>query len=126
MKDNLIPDDQFASEFYALSETINDIVYKVDDEGKFTYLSGAVHQLGYKQGELLGKHFSDIILPPEVSDISRKRVLPKYVGKVTGDNNAPKLFDERRSAKRKTFGLEVRLVAKGKKQAAAWPNRGCW
>jgi PAS domain S-box-containing protein/putative nucleotidyltransferase with HDIG domain len=114
MEDEPISDDQHDSEFYALSQTINEIVYKIDNEGKFTYLNAAVRELGYEPSELIGKHFSHIIVPPEASNISRKQVLPKYTGKVTGDDNAPKLFDERRHAQRKTCGLEIRLVAKGK------------
>jgi PAS domain-containing protein len=113
MEDEPISDDQHDSEFYALSQTINEIVYKIDNEGKFTYLNAAVRELGYEPSELIGKHFSHIIVPPEASNISRKQVLPKYTGKVTGDDNAPKLFDERRHAQRKTCGLEIRLVAKG-------------
>ncbi len=114
MKEGPISDDSFNSEFYALSETTNDIVYKIDDEGKFIYLNAAIRELGYEPNELIGKHFSDIILPPDISNISRKQVLPKYKCQVTGDNNAPKLFDERRHAQRKTSSMEVRLSAKGK------------
>jgi two-component system, sensor histidine kinase PdtaS len=41
--------------------------------------------------------------------VSREKVLPGYAGKSTGEAQAPKLFDERRTGDRKTSGLEVRI-----------------
>jgi PAS domain S-box-containing protein len=105
--------------FRSLVMTIPDIIYRVDPEGRFTFINDAIKRLGYEPEELAGKHFSEIILPSDVERVSRSVVLPKYAGKKTGDENAPKLFDERRVGKRKTAGLEIRLVIKGRKALEA-------
>ncbi|MFH1532911.1 MAG: response regulator [Pseudomonadota bacterium] len=96
--------------FRSLVMTVPDIVYRIDPEGRFTFVNDAVTHLGYTPGELIGTHFSEIMLPAEVKEVSRDTVLPQFAGKVTRPEVAPKLFDERRTAGRKTTGLEVRLV----------------
>jgi signal transduction histidine kinase len=58
---------------------------------------------------LIGKHFSEILDPLEVARVSRRAVLPAFKGKVTGSADAPKLFDERRRARRHTRCLPVRI-----------------
>ncbi len=100
----------------AILHALPDIVYKIDQDGRFTFVNDSVRILGYKPQELVGKHFSTIIHPDDVEIVSRFIVLPKYSGKVTGDEKAPKLFDERRSGERKTTNLEIRLLPKGQKQ----------
>ena len=105
---------QLFDEFESLAATIPDIVYKIDMDGKFTYLNPAIRKLGYKPQELIGKHFSLIISPLDFEAVSRNDILQKFASKNTGDKEAPKLFDERRTAERKTSGLEVRLVTKNK------------
>ncbi len=102
--------------FKTLVATVPDIIYKIDTDGKFTFINDAIRRLGYGPGELIGKHFSEIILPADVEAAGRSNVLPKYKGKATSDKNAPKLFDERRTGARKTAGLEVRLVPKNRKE----------
>ncbi|MCF8108785.1 MAG: response regulator [Desulfohalobiaceae bacterium] len=103
--------------YRSLVTTIPDIVYRIDTDGRFTYLNDAVHSLGYSPEELLGTHFSIIMVPADVERASREWVLPAYRGKAAGADGPPKLFDERRTGKRKTAGLEVRLLARdGKKQ----------
>jgi PAS domain S-box-containing protein len=100
--------------FRSLVVTIPDIVYRIDTEGHFTFVNEAIQRMGYAPEELLGKHFSKIIHPADVQKISRSLVLPGYKGRVTGSDNAPKLFDERRTGNRKTTGLEVNLVMKNR------------
>lgn len=100
--------------FETLIRTIPDIVYKIDPEGRFTFLNEAIQRLGYGPEELIGKHFSEIILPVQVQEVSSKYVLPDYVGKITGHQRAPKLFDERRIGDRRTIGLEVGLLSKSR------------
>jgi len=102
--------------FMSLALTTPDIIYKIDAEGKFVFLNHAVRRLGYKPKELLGKHFREIIHPSDVDNVSRSKVLPKYKGKISGDENKPKLFDERREGDRKTAGLEMRLISKSGKR----------
>ncbi len=99
--------------FSVLVQMIPDIVYRLDQEGRFTFINDAIRQLGLQPEELIGKHFSEIILPADVALVSRKQVLPRYRGKETGPDGAPKLFDERRTGARVTKNLEIRLVLKG-------------
>jgi len=100
------------AQYRRIFAVIPDIVYKIDTQGRFTYVSESVSDLGYAPEELLGKHFSEIIHPQDVGTVSRQAVLDKYQGKATGDTDAPKLFDERRTGKRGTRSLVIRLVPK--------------
>ena len=95
-----------------LINTIPDIIYEIDANGVFTFISDAVNQLGYVPRELIGKHFKEIVHPDDLKAVCRRDVLPKYKGKITGDADSPKLFDERRTGKRMTRNLEVRLLSK--------------
>jgi PAS domain S-box-containing protein len=96
--------------FRSLVITIPDIVYRIDTEGRFTFLNDAVNSLGYTPEELLGSHFSQIMLPADECNVRRDVVLPEYRGRNTGPEDAPKLFDERRAGKRKTMGMQMNLV----------------
>ncbi len=93
----------------SLMELIPDIVYVVDPDGTFSYVNEAIRILGYEPEELIGKHFNELIHDEDITRVSRNHVLPSFVGKKTGDTNAPKLFDERRTGARSTNRLEVRL-----------------
>ncbi len=94
-----------------LIETVPGILYELDADGRFTFLSESVEGLGYSPEELIGRHFAEIIHPEDVQAVSRHVVLENYRGKSTGDIGAPKLFDERRCGKRMTRNLETRLVS---------------
>jgi PAS domain S-box-containing protein len=96
--------------YKSLVSTIPDIVYRVDKKGRFTFLNASIFSLGYTEEELLGAHFSKILTPADAEKACRKWALPKYSGRRTGQDGQPKLFDERRTGKRKTVGLEVHLV----------------
>jgi PAS domain S-box-containing protein/putative nucleotidyltransferase with HDIG domain len=102
--------------YVAIIKALPDIVYRIDPEGKFIFVNDSVRSLGYEPEELIGEHFSKIVHPDDVKLFARNFVLPKYRGKVTGDDNAPKLFDERRTGTRKTRDLEIRLILKRKKK----------
>ena len=100
--------DVYQSILYELPE----IVYKIDPEGTFTFISKAVRVLGYEPEELIGEHYGKIVHPDDVRCFGRHYILPKLMGKKTGDTDAPKLFDERRTHERKTKDLEIRLISK--------------
>ncbi|MBF0473354.1 MAG: PAS domain S-box protein [Nitrospirae bacterium] len=104
-----------------LIQTIPDIVYRVDTNGRFIYVNKAIERLGYKPDELIGKHFSIIIHPEDLNEISRDSVLVDYIGKNTGEDNAPKLFDERRKS-RPTTGLQARLIPKSPTDVSSVEN----
>jgi PAS domain S-box-containing protein len=93
--------------FRGLVLTIPDIVYKINATGHFTFLNDAVRRLGYEPDELLGKHFSIIIVEEDVRVASRDHVMKELNGVVP--EIQPKLIDERRTGDRMTSGLEVRL-----------------
>ena len=97
-----------------LVRTIPDVIYELDPDGRFTFVSDGIKELGYKPEELIGKHFKEIIYPDDLEIVTRATILPKYNGKVTGDGNGPKLFDERRTNTRMTRNLELRLVSKNR------------
>ncbi|MBI5606538.1 MAG: PAS domain S-box protein, partial [Deltaproteobacteria bacterium] len=99
-------------EYESILNIMPDIIYKIDPEGRFVYLSHSITSLGFQPEDLLGKHFSVLVHPDDVPSISRKVVLPKYLGKTTGDGKAPKLFDEVRTGRRITKNLAIRLIPK--------------
>ncbi len=96
--------------FRSLVETIPDIVYKIDSDGRFTFLNEAIMRLGYDQEELIGKHFSEIVHISDINRVSRQKVLSRLKGGETREQ--PKLFDEKRTGKRMTSDLEIRLKFK--------------
>ena len=96
-----------------LIQAIPDVVYKIDPSGYFLFVNDAVHALGYTPDELIGRHFSEILVAEEVPRVSRNQMLSRMRGIITGPQSAPGLFDERRTGERRTKGLEVRLRAKG-------------
>lgn len=96
-----------------LIQVVPDIVYKIDPAGRFTFINDAIKQLGYTPQELIGKHFSTLLYTEDVNRVSRSRVLPAMRGAITGPQNAPGLFDERRTGERRTHGLELRIKRKG-------------
>ena len=61
-----------------------DIMYELDPNGNFTFVSDSIKQLGYAPEELTGKHFKEIIHPADFKKVSYKKTLPEYTGKVTG------------------------------------------
>jgi PAS domain S-box-containing protein len=101
-----------------LVQTLPDIVYQVDENGMFVFVNNAIRQLGYEPEELIGKHFEVIIHPEDFKRVSRELILPEYKGQVTGDEKAPKLFDERRTRRRKTSNLELRVLSKGEEECS--------
>lgn len=98
--------------FRSLVQSLPDIVYRLDGNGHFIFINNSIRSLGFNPDELLGNHFKSIIHPEDVNRVSRSAVLPQYEGRVTGPEKAPKLFDERRTGKRMTRDLEVRLISK--------------
>lgn len=96
-------------QYMNLLQAIPDIVYTLDADGCFLYLNDSVRDLGFEPEKLIGKHFSEIIHPADVPKVSKNAVLQALKGVHTGDEGAPKLFDERRSGSRMTKNLELRL-----------------
>lgn len=110
--------------YKTLVETLPGVVYALDERGHFAYVSDTVDSvLGYSADDLIGLHFSNIVHPDDLPAVSRDCILPKFTGISTGNERAPKLFDERRAPPRRTTGLRMRLIAKknnnGEKKSVA-------
>jgi len=77
----------------SIVKTIPDIVYRLDPEGKITFISDAVRNYGYAPEELIGKKVLDLVCP---------------------ENRDKAVFrlDERRTGERSTRSLELRLLPK--------------
>ncbi len=95
--------------YRTLIQTLPDIMYELDEDGHFLYLNDAVTKIGYDPDVLTGRHFSDIIYPDDIDSVQRSRVVERLRGQVVGDERTPRLFDERRTGKRLTSKLLVRL-----------------
>ncbi len=104
--------DERPEDFYSILESLPDIVYRIDPQGNFTFINNSIRILGYEPTELIGKHFSTIVHTDDAGYLSRHSLLPHYEGQTTGHQGAPKLFDERRTGRRRTRGLEIRLLPK--------------
>lgn len=98
------------SSFRTLLEALPDIVYVLDDSGRFIFLNAASHNLGYDPSFLIGKHFSTILHPEDKDSVSRDSVVARIRTLEKLPDTPPKLFDERRSGTRMTKELDVRLV----------------
>lgn len=98
--------------FKFLVQNVPDIIYKLDPEGRFTFVNDSIRKLGYEPEELIGKHFSDIIYKEDIDLVSREKVLPKLKGMIIGDEKSPRFFDERRKKDRFNAPLDVRIIAK--------------
>ena len=71
-----------------------DIIYILDEQGRFVFLNNKVEELlGFKREELLGMHYTEIIHPDDVS-------LSRYA------------FNERRTGNRATNNYELRVRRK--------------
>lgn len=104
-------------DYKSLINNIPGVIYTLDEDGNFTFVSESVQEiLGYSADELVGHHFSDFLYPDDLQFVSRKHLLPRFNGVSTGNDGAPKLFDERRAFPRITNKLKVRFRPKEKKQ----------
>jgi hypothetical protein len=102
--------------YKTLLKTLPGVVYALNEEGYFAFISDNIQKLlGYEPNDLIGSHFSTIVHPDDISAVSKEYILPKFYGISTGNDMAPKLFDERRSPERRTNGLRIRLLYKKNK-----------
>lgn len=69
--------------YRSLVENINDVIFKLDTAGCFTYISPAMEQIsGYKMDEIIGHPFTGFIHPDELSSLeaSPERILSGRLG----------------------------------------------
>lgn len=95
--------------FQAVCDAMPDVLYTLDCDGRFSYVSPGIQEYGYEQVELIGRHFTDILDPEDALLHSAKFVLQEYRGNPPLE--PPALFDERRTGSRRTKNLIVRIPA---------------
>jgi hypothetical protein len=100
--DRRCPDD-----FDVLVYILGRPVYVLNTSGKIIFFSHP-ESIGWDIA-IIGQHFTSIIDPTQVDDVSRECVLPSLAGKKI---EPPKLFDERRGPPRITRGLKIRFKAR--------------
>ena len=82
---------QSEDRYRSLVQNSPDIIYTLDDQGRFTFVSSAAESLlGYETDQLIGKHYSTIIHEDD-------------------QKKAERVFNERRTGDRATFGIELKL-----------------
>jgi PAS domain S-box-containing protein len=75
----------------SILKAIPDIIYRLDPEGKITFVSAAIERYGYNPEKLLGNNILEIV-HPEDKDLALYRI------------------NERRTGERRTKSLEIRLL----------------
>lgn len=82
-----------------------DIVYILDSQGRFTFINKRVETLlGYKMKEIIGKHYSELIHDDDLDKAQFK-------------------FNERRTGKRASVNIELKLKCKNNDQTRNFDNR---
>jgi diguanylate cyclase (GGDEF)-like protein/PAS domain S-box-containing protein len=82
-----------------------DIVYILDEEGYFTFINKRIETLlGYRVKELIGKHYTDLVHDDDIKKAQFK-------------------FNERRTGKRATNNIELKLKCKNNDQLRNFDNR---
>ena len=77
----------------SIVKTVPDIIYRLDTMGHVTFVNESIKKYGYSVEELTGRNILEIVHPED-----RKKVSGR--------------INERRTANRKTVGLEARLLVK--------------
>ena len=83
--------EQSQRKYRYLVENSPDLIYTLDEEGRFTFVNDAFERLlGYRREEVIGRHYSEIV---QAQDVDKSRFV----------------FNERRTGGRTAGGLELRL-----------------
>ncbi|MFH1076840.1 MAG: PAS domain S-box protein, partial [Pseudomonadota bacterium] len=85
-------------QYRTIVNTVPDIIYHLDSDGKFIFVNFAVEDLGYSREELVGKSFLEIVHPDD-------------------KECARHVLNERRTDPRESNGIELRLIPKDTKDA---------
>ena len=89
-------EERYRTILETMQENGPDIIYRLDPEGRFTFVGGALKSLlGYSSQELLGRHFQCIVRPEDI-------------------NRTEGRFNERRTGNRATRRFEIGLLPKAK------------
>ncbi|PWK20105.1 PAS domain S-box-containing protein [Arcicella aurantiaca] len=56
--------------YQELIESVQDIIYKISPQGYFTFVNSVVeNRLGYTESEIIGRHFTELIIPQYVESL---------------------------------------------------------
>lgn len=84
---------QSESKYESIVESLPDIVYRLDEQGRIVFINGAVRRYGYEPAALTGTPLLDLVHPDDRA-LARNRI------------------DERRTGARRTANLELRLLTR--------------
>ncbi|WP_051445213.1 PAS domain S-box protein [Desulfocurvus vexinensis] len=84
---------QSESKYESIVESLPDIVYRLDEQGRIVFVNGAVRRYGYEPAELTGTPLLELVHPDD-REQARNRI------------------DERRTGTRRTANLELRLLTR--------------
>jgi PAS domain S-box-containing protein len=84
---------QSESKYESIVESLPDIVYRLDGEGRIVFINGAVRRYGYEPTELTGTPLLDLVHPDDRERAGRR-------------------VNERRTGQRRTMNLELRLLTR--------------
>ncbi len=105
--------DRSAEAYLRLSEEMTEIVYELDNEGRFVNVGpGVVKLLGYTPEELIGTHFSKVI-PDEERQLAEHRLNERRTGDRTTRNMELRL-KPKSSGETQTEAVDVELTAMGR------------
>ena len=83
--------EQSQRKYRYLVENSPDLIYTLDEQGRFTFVNDAFERLlGFRREQVIGRHYSEFVLP---QDVEKSRFV----------------FNERRTGSRAASGLELRL-----------------
>jgi PAS domain S-box-containing protein len=89
-----------------LVNLLPDIIYQIDRDGNFQFVGSAISLLDYTPAELVGKHFSILLHPDDLTTVS-------YSLEQERKNPAARAyFDEHRTKSRLLETAEIRLIPK--------------
>jgi two-component system cell cycle sensor histidine kinase/response regulator CckA len=85
--------DQSRKRYQFLVESSPDIIYTLDEQGRFSFVNDAFERLlGMPRDRVLGRHYSEIVFPQDLG-------------------KSQHVFNERRTGRRAGAGTELRLAA---------------
>ncbi len=93
-------------EMESIVKTVPDIIYRLDPQGRLTFVSDSVKQYGYEPEELIGTNFMKIVYPED-----REKAIHRIKERRTGDRST-KSFETRLITKNQTpVSFEVFIIS---------------
>jgi len=101
------------SKYRQLVETANDIIYRTDEEGRFSYVNPVGLRItGYTEEETLGRRYIDVIYEPFRHEIERYYKVQAFKGEAVSYREVPVL---KKNGQLLWLGQNVQLLIEGGK-----------